>query len=381
MTLISIVIFIFIAYLCLCGWDNGRVFRPLPLVDNERQLWPVVSVCVPARNEESRILNCLKSLQTQDYPNYEILVLDDQSSDCTLKILLEIAKLDKRIKVLKGKELPDGWIGKSWACHQLSLKAKGKWLFFTDADTNHMPETLKKSVRGAEESGADLMSCLNRQETGSWMEYLVVPVLVYCLITLLPVRFVLKRGNFLSKFAGASGQFLFFKSSSYKALGGHNLVKNAIVEDFKIGNEMLRSGYRLVFFDGTSVTSCRMYNSAIQVWEGFSKNFYPSFGFSVSRFLGICLCLLCISILPYIMLFVVPLGSLLFFALAGLSLIQVLLRLKQAKLYGYSMTSCFLHPLGVFFYVLIGLNSMRWYLINGQGHWKGRILKSPGSVF
>src|SRR5690348_14488079 len=125
-------------YLIACGVDNTRVFRKLPRVEPAPRKWPLVSVLVPARNEEKRIRPCLESLLKQDYPRYELLVLDDQSTDGTLKLLKSYAKRSGgRLKLFQGKPLPKGWVGKPWACHELSKKAKGDWLFFTDADTWH----------------------------------------------------------------------------------------------------------------------------------------------------------------------------------------------------------------------------------------------------
>jgi len=363
-------------YLTACAWDNTRLFQKLPSADPKREKWPLVSVCIPARNEEGRIRRCLESFLNQDYPRMEVLVLDDQSTDGTFKLIQSYAAKDKRFKVIRGKTLPAGWVGKPWACHQLSLKAKGGWIFFTDADTWHGPDMLKRSVQEAERRQADLITCMNRQETKTWLEYLVIPCMVYNLIAFLPARLVLRPGNPFSKFAGAGGQFLFFRRKVYDAIGGHTSVKNEIVEDLQIGNRVVRAGLKLLFLDGTDFTFCRMYHSARDVWEGFSKNFFPAFGFSAGRALAGYGFLLTATVLPYWLLFWLKPWSFLFNAALGLAFLQVLVRLNQALRYGLPVFSCFLHPVGNLLFVLIGFNSMRWYLILGKGHWKGRILKA-----
>ena len=267
-------------YLAPCALDNTGLSRKTPPVDPRRKNWPRVSVCIPARNEEKRIRPCLESFLRQDYPKLEVWVLDDQSTDGTWKILKEYAAKSPRFKILRGKPLPKGWVGKPWACHQLSRKAKGEWLFFTDADTWHSTDMLKRSVQAAEREKADLLSCFTRQETKTWLEYLVIPVMVYGLVAFLPVSRILNPRSFFSKFAGAGGQFLLFRSKAYRAIGGHACVKTEIVEDLRIGNQLVRGGFRLRFLNGVDITFCRMYESAREVWEGFSKNFFPAFGFS-----------------------------------------------------------------------------------------------------
>lgn len=362
-------------YLTACAWDNTRLFGKVPPADPKRKQWPLVSVCVPARNEELRVRPCVESFLKQDYPRLEILFLDDQSTDGTYGLLQKYAAQNKRLKVLRGKPLPAGWVGKPWACHQLSLRAKGEWLFFTDADTWHSPDMLRRSVQAAEQEKADLLSCFTRQETGTWLEYLVIPVMVFCLIAFLPVRRVLKKGTFFSKFAGAGGQFLLFQRRAYQAIGGHTSVKNEIVEDLKIGNHLVQKGFRLVFLNGADMTFCRMYSSAKEVWEGFSKNFFPAFGFSVPRALASYGFLFGVTVLPFVLLFWAAPGSFLFNAALGLAVLQVLLRLNQAVHYGLPIFSCLLHPLGNLLFVLIGFNSMWWYRVRGHGVWKGRVLR------
>lgn len=374
MTFLAAFLWILSAYLTACAWDNTRLLRKVPPAARARKKWPLVSVCVPARNEELRIRPCLESFLAQDYPRYEILVLDDQSTDGTYELLKVYSSKHKKLKIFRGKTLPHGWVGKPWACHQLSRKARGEWLFFTDADTWHAPDTLKRSVQAAEEERADLLSCFTQQETKTWLEYLVIPVMVYGLIAFLPVRRVLEKRSFFSKFAGAGGQFLFFKRKAYKAIGGHISVKNEIVEDLKIGNHLVQKGLRLVFLNGVDMTFCRMYHSAKDVWEGFSKNFFPVFGFSAGRALASYSFLLGVTVLPFLLPFFLEPGTPLFNAAWVLAFLQVLLRLNQAKQYGLPFFSCFLHPLGNALFVLIGFNSMWWYLVKGYGHWKGRRL-------
>ncbi|MEK6846092.1 MAG: glycosyltransferase, partial [Nanoarchaeota archaeon] len=145
---------------------------------------PFVSILVPARNEEKNIKSCVESLLVQDYPHFEVLVLDDHSEDETEKILKSIK--NQKLKFWKGKPLPEDWIGKPWACYQLAEKAKGELLLFTDADTVHEPGALKAAVAAMEAEGADFVTALPQEAAYSWSEALVIPIIPWSLHTFMP---------------------------------------------------------------------------------------------------------------------------------------------------------------------------------------------------
>ncbi len=360
-------------YLIYCAWDNTRLFVKPSLPDPKRKKWPFVSVLIPARNEEFRVRPCLESLLKQDYPAFEILVLDDRSTDRTFNLVKELAKHNLRLKILRGRELPPGWVGKPWACFQLSKKAKGEWFFFTDADTWHQPEMLKRTVQMAEEKKADVLTLFTRQVTKTWMEALVIPVMAYTLLAFLPARWSLKKGSFFNRFAGVSGQFVFIKRVVYRAFGGHETVKNEIVEDLNLGKQIVRNGYRLAYGDGSDFSFCRMYTNAGEVWQGFSKNFFPAVAFSPLYFLNAFIVLILDGVLPFA---AVAMGSSfsLFWPGLAMALVSLGVRGLQALKYGYHKGSVLFHPLGCLLFALIGLNSIRWFWFGG-GHWKGRTLK------
>ena len=370
-------------YLVYCAIENTLLFVKPPKVDLKRKKWPRVSILIPARNEAQRIGPCLKSLLTQDYPNYEILVLDDRSTDGTFNLVQTYSqqaskKSDRvlQLKVLKGKELPRGWLGKPWACYQLSLKAQGEWLFYIDADTWHLPETLKRTVQMAEKRKADVLSLLTRQITQTWMESLVIPVMAFHLLAFFPARLALKAESRLNRFAGVSGQFIFIRRSVYRAFGGHQTVKNEVVEDLNFGKQLVQKGYRVVLGDGSDVSFCRMYTTIGEVWDGFSKNFFPAVGYSIPLLINAIGILILGGILPFIVL----IGGFkisLFWPALMFSLVLCLVRLLQAVQYRMSKWSVLFHPLGCFLFALIGFNSFRWYFWRGHGYWKGRRLLAP----
>jgi chlorobactene glucosyltransferase len=364
-------------YLIYCAWDNARLFVKPSEPDPRRKKWPLVSVLIPARNEELRIRPCLESLLKQDYPSFEILVLDDRSTDGTFNLVKGLAKHNSRLKIIKGRELPAGWVGKPWACFQLSKKAKGNWLFFTDADTWHGPEMLKRTVQMAEEKEGDVLTLFTRQITKTWMEALVIPVMAYTLLAFLPVRWSLRKNSFFNRFAGVSGQFVFIQRKVYRTFGGHQAVKNEIVEDLNFGKQVVQHGFRLVYGDGSDFSFCRMYTNAGEVWHGFSKNFFPAVAFSLLYFLNAQIVLVLDGVLPFVAMAMGP-GFALFWPGAALALVSLGVRGLQAVQYGFHKGSVFFHPLGCLLFALIGFNSLRWYWWRGHGHWKGRTLKRGG---
>jgi chlorobactene glucosyltransferase len=253
-----------------------RLRRNLRFLRRARELPPLtaspphVSVLVPARNEARTIVSCVESLAAQDYPDFQVIALDDQSSDETGALLDELAARHTNLVVLHGSEdPPSGWNGKSYACFRLAARATGEWLLFTDADTIHMPTSIAQGIAWADSLGVDLLSAFPRQLTGSWSERVVVSfVLDFLPLVGLDLTAVW-RGD---SGAAANGQYLLVRAAAYRVMGGHKAVSNALVDDFALAKHMRSNGYRIALVDGTSLLNCRMYRGAREVWDGFSKN-------------------------------------------------------------------------------------------------------------
>jgi len=232
---------------------------------------PLISICVPARNEERNIRNCVEATLAQDYPNFEIIVLDDRSTDSTLQILKDIAPHDSRFHIINGADLPTGWAGKPHALYQASAITRGEWLCFIDADTFLTPDTLSSCYAKAIETKADMFTIMTFQILGSFWEKTVLPLVM----TALSVGFSPRKVNDPNtKDAIANGQFIMIKRSAYDAIGGHESVKDNIVEDKAISEKVKWNGYRLVVADGMKVAKTRMYTSLPEMWEGWTKNIY-----------------------------------------------------------------------------------------------------------
>jgi cellulose synthase/poly-beta-1,6-N-acetylglucosamine synthase-like glycosyltransferase len=224
---------------------------------------PEVSVIVPARNEEANLPNCLGSLVGQQGPRYEIIVVDDHSSDRTR----EIAK-SFPVSVITADPLPEGWSGKCNACWSSAKVAKGKWLLFTDADTKHSPDSIAQGLREAEAVGAAMLSYSPKQEVHSFVERALMPVIFAELATTYRPKEV---SNPNSPAAAANGQYLLVRRDAYDAVGGHAAIAQAILEDVELAKRVKQAGYKLQFRQSDAVHT-RMYRSFAQMWEGWTKN-------------------------------------------------------------------------------------------------------------
>ncbi len=232
---------------------------------------PLISICVPARNEERNIRACVENLLAQNYPNFEVIVLDDRSTDKTLEILHQLAAQNKRLKVIRGSDLPVGWTGKPYALYQASSAARGDWLCFVDADTFLSHATLSACYAKAVETNADMFTIMTFQIVGSFWEKVVMPLVM----TALSAGFSPRKVNDPNrKDAIANGQFILIKRSVYDAIGGHESVKDQIVEDKAISEQVKWNGYRLIVANGMQLARTRMYTSLPEMWEGWTKNIY-----------------------------------------------------------------------------------------------------------
>ncbi len=237
---------------------------------------PFISVMIPARNEEQNIRTCVESLMDQNYSNYEILVIDDNSTDKTGEILAELSKEYHKLRVYSGTPLPEGWYGKPWALQQLSQHAKGEYFLFTDADTIHKKNSIKYMVSNLQHHKADLLSVLPKQLINSFGELLIVPAIYIMTSVLFPQPLIeLSRSKFASY---CLGQFFGIKASVYREMDGFESVRHLITEDVAFGREVKGRGYKTMFLDGHDYLDCRMYHSYMESFRGIGKNIYSSVG-------------------------------------------------------------------------------------------------------
>ena len=236
----------------------------------------IVSVLIPARNEEKNIERCLDSLRNQLYKNYEILVLNDNSTDKTLEILNRIAAADSRVRVFDGKPLPDDWYGKPYAMHQLAQEAKGEIFIFTDADTIHLPTSIAWAVTNMQELKADLVSGYIGQIFKSFGEVITVPLVFFLTGFIIPL--FLNRYVKVPWFSAAIGQYIAIKREVFEAIGGCDTFRKKTSEDIYMCRYMKNEGYSTRFLNITEHVKCRMYIGYQAAIEGIGKNIFDFLG-------------------------------------------------------------------------------------------------------
>lgn len=241
-------------------------------VRHEESRPPLVSIVVPARNEADNIEACLKSLVASDYPRFEILVVDDRSEDGTGALARRVATGNaQRLEVIDGAPVPEGWLGKPWACAQGAERARGDLILFTDADTVHGSGLLGRAVAGMEEDGADLLTLLGVQVMESFWERVVQPH-IFFLMTLRYPSFERLARSPRWRDAIANGQFLLFRRSAYEALGGHRSVAGEVVEDQALAQRAKQAGLSISIRAAEDDLRTRMYRSLRAMVEGWTKN-------------------------------------------------------------------------------------------------------------
>jgi glycosyltransferase involved in cell wall biosynthesis len=321
-----------------------------------------VSVLIPVRNEEENILFLLESIAVQDYADYEVIILDDDSTDKTFEICEKFAIQNPKFTVIKGEALPGDWLGKNYACHQLAQHATGRYLLFLDADEQIDRGLINSALHRMETNKLALLSLFTNQEMLTLGEKTVVPLMHYLLINLLPIRLVYLSKN--PAFAAASGQFMLFDAALYRQYKWHQKVKDKVVEDVEIMKLVKTEGLKGEALLANGMISCRMYTGYKEAVDGFSKNFLAAFNYSVIGFL--------------IYLVVIIGGPLVVIATLNLQLIVfmcgiiMLTRSMVSLLSGQSNSlNTFLHPVQMANMAVIGFIAIQKYLTRTT-LWKGR---------
>jgi hypothetical protein len=331
-----------------------------------------VSVLVPARDEADRIGPCVRALLASRDVDFELLVLDDGSTDGTADVVAAAADGDPRVKVLRGAPLPDGWLGKPHACAQLADAASGDVLVFVDADVVVAPDGLAATVALLRDSPFDLVCPYPRQVAEGPGPRLVQPLLQWSWLTFLPLR-VAERWPRPSLVA-ANGQLAACTAAAYRRAGGHAAVRDQVVEDMELGRAFVRAGLRAGVVDGTDVATCRMYADWDEVRDGYTKSLWAAFG-SGRGAAGVVGLLGWLYVLPAVAAGAGR-GRLRMLGLAGY-VAGVAGRLVAARRTGSRFADAFAHPASILGLAWLTVRSVRLRQVGGL-RWKGRAL--PGSA-
>ncbi len=363
-----------LAFLALVVRNLRDYRRPITSLPNYR---PFVSICLPTRNEETNIASCLGRLLEQEYPHFEILVLDDCSEDDTAQIVAKIAQRDSRVRLLSGSPILPGWAGKCHACAQLAQQAEGEFLLFMDVDTRAEPALLGASLAIAEETQADLVSAFPRQVVGSFWERVVLPMLQFLIVTLLPIHQVWESKS--PALVASCGQFLLFRRDSYCRMGGHAAIPNSFHDGLQLARRTKASGGTVRLFDASDLLRCRMYEGGRAVWNGFTRNAYEGLG-SFPALLVMTTILGILFFAPFAFLI---LGLALHAPWTPLCAAQVavilLMRSLQAKRFGH-WDSVLLFPLSILALITIQWGSLLRTLRHKPTTWKGRAYSNASTL-
>lgn len=235
-----------------------------------------ISILIPVRNEEKNIADLIENLQNLKSPNTEIIIYDDLSTDNTCQIIEKYINQNPNIKLIKGKELPEGWSGKNFACYNLAKNAQGKYYLFIDADVRLYDDIVPGVVAYLKKHNLGLLSIFPVQVLETFGEKISVPIMNYILLTLLPLILVHKSP--FTAHSAANGQFMLFDADTYKRINPHEKFKNSHVEDINIARYYKKQNIKIACLTGDKRVQCRMYTSYQEALNGFAKNIFMFFG-------------------------------------------------------------------------------------------------------
>lgn len=334
---------------------------------------PFVSILIPARNEERSIRDCIESLCNQHYPHYEIIVLNDDSTDSTSVILEELQyAYPHLITLIHSTHLPDDWIGKSYACHVLSSHAKGEYLLFVDADTVHSPYAVNSLIHKSQQLQVDLLTAIPKQKLTSIWEHLMVPFMHVLYHGYLPNSFIYSKEN--PAFIAANGQIMLFHRDVYDAIDGHQSVKSSIVEDIDIARVTKKNKFTVVLANAIDISSCSMYNDFTEVFRGFSKNFFAGFQSRLVPFIFFLIHIMNVYVVPLLLLVFSLIFDITFLFQWSLFLLFLgfFIRLLSTIQFRLPLFHAILQPFTALFAIIIGINSVLWSMPGKSRVWKER---------
>ncbi|HAS05120.1 MAG TPA: hypothetical protein DCR71_05155 [Dehalococcoidia bacterium] len=355
-----------------------------PSVDGEiAQNPPLVSILIPARNEEDKITQCLETLLKQDYPAYEILVLDDDSTDSTAGIVKQFAAKDNRLRLISGLPLPAGWSGKNYACHQLAKEAKGDWLLFVDADTTHVRYMLRSVMSLALEMNTSLLSGFPRQIAKSMLMKIFTPTWYFIIMTWCPLWWMQSSKKNMPSIA--IGQFMLFSKKEYWRIGGHESVKSKVLEDIWLGIQVNKNCGKHVAVDLSDVVFCEMYDDFRGIWNGLTRSVYAVAEISVIALALLIVFAFICYLIPFYSLwhehfFINGNNPVVAIVIIQIASIYLMRWMADRRFNNNSVSSVLLHPIGIIFLIFVVANAVIQKLAGTGINWKERLYTDESSA-
>ncbi|HEX6850674.1 MAG TPA: glycosyltransferase family 2 protein [Candidatus Polarisedimenticolaceae bacterium] len=338
---------------------NRAVYLPPPFPTTGRRP-PAVSVLIPARNEEISIGAALEAVRKSRGIEFEVVVLDDGSTDATAAIVR-----DAGVRLESAPPLPPGWCGKQHACHVLASHARHEVLVFVDADVRLAPDALARMAAFVEDRGVDLASGFPRQETVTFLEKLLLPMMHWVLLGFLPIDAMRRRPD--PSFGAGCGQLFVAKRDAYAKAGGHAAIRASLHDGVKLPRAFRAAGWKTDLFDATDLATCRMYRNAGEVWRGLAKNATEGMA-SPGGIVPWTVLLGGGHVLPFVLL-ALGIEPLVTACACALSLAP---RVAAAARFRQSLPGAVLHPIGVAVLLSIQWTAFLGRLAGRRPSWKGR---------
>ncbi|WP_235934947.1 glycosyltransferase [Candidatus Laterigemmans baculatus] len=369
--MIAVIAFLLAALPALMVLRNLALFLP-PAQPSGDQPKPRISVLIPARDEAATISQCMNAALRSEGVEVEVVVLDDHSSDATADVVQAVRGRDTRVRLVQGKPLPEGWNGKQHACWQLAATAQYPLLVFLDADVRLASDGLARLVAEMRRTGVDLLSPFPHQETQTWLERLLIPMMHYILLGFLPIERM--RRSTHPAYAAGCGQLFLTSQRAYDRAGSHAAIRRTRHDGLMLPKAYRRAGLSTDVCDGTHVASCRMYHSASEVIRGLLKNATEGIAHP-ARIVPFTLLLIGGSVLPFVWLPVaVVSGSATAILLTGAAcLLAYLPRWRCAVRFSQSKLGAALHPIAVLLFVALQWQALVQQCFGKRVAWKGRI--------
>lgn len=341
-----------------------------------------LSVLIPARNEERNIVATLGSVLSNRDCIFEVIVLDDHSTDKTAQLVQDIARLDDRVRLESAPPLPEGWCGKQHACSVLATLARNPLLVFMDADVRLSPDSLTRMTAFLESRNVALASGVPHQELGTFSERLLIPLIHFILLGFLPMREMRRTNAAPAKYQTMSagcGQLFIARRDAYVASGGHAMIRDSLHDGLKLPRVFRKAGFATDLFDATDIASCRMYHSNAETWRGLGKNAVE--GIAAPSTIGpMSAVLLFGQVMPFALLgFYQKLTAITAIVAVLAACFAYLPRFVSAIRFHQPFLAAVLHPSGILGLLFIQWKAFLRHLRGKPSEWKGRTYSLPGS--